>query len=259
MIHVFVQRIEGARVVEQAQRADASLANTGYVLEAPYFEVSDSLISMVTSAPSGWWGRVQRWLTGSGNSKEPAQGRFILPFGPEGKDALGLFDGDVPTVRPHDTPKVGIRSAKGRAVIMHGSDPVLFHDLWVEDEGWRVAQGQDFALVNGDSTVVLVSCGLAPLIVAPPRRMRVAEHVATWTPRLHALHPNPAPDTQGWTVEVREGDEVEVLGVVRPVQSSQRSFRFDSVSAPYRALPSRPNQVLGDEDGTRLVIRVSPP
>jgi len=100
-----------------------------------------------------------------------------------------------------------------------------------------------------------VSCGLAPLIIARPRRLLVAEHQAEWTSVLHSLHPHPETYAQGWNVSLREGDEVEVLGVVRPLRESQRSFAIEEGS--YRSIPTRPTQVIGDEDGTRLVMRVA--
>jgi len=259
-VHVSLQRIRGDRVEERAQRAEASLPNTGYVLEAPYLRVNDGVLARVTEAPRGWWEGLNRWLFGprpeAPSPPADRRARFALPFDEEGADALGLFGVRVPLVRTGDTPEVGIRRARGRAVAMHSDDGPLFEDLWVESHGWRIAQGHDFALVTEPPSVVIVSCGLAPLIVARPRRLSVAEHHPQWASRLYALHPDPDMGARGWSVCVRQGDEVEVLGVVRPLKDSQRRFQLEGGSGPYRALPTKPNQVLGDEDGTRLVMRV---
>ena len=71
-LHAFLQKVDGARVVEHAKRADAPRPNTGFVLEAAYLEVARNPVQAVLAAPLGWLERLRRWFGASAVRQGPA-------------------------------------------------------------------------------------------------------------------------------------------------------------------------------------------
>ncbi|MEZ4339489.1 MAG: hypothetical protein R3B82_22935, partial [Sandaracinaceae bacterium] len=138
-----------------------------------------------------------------------------------------------------------------------GSGRAVLEELWVprDEPPWRVVELEDFAVVSDGGVSVIVSCRLAPLTIAPPSKRSVSAHVATLGDRARRLVPDVADEAlEGAALTLHTGDRVRVLGTVRPIRASQRAFELAGWGGGYRAAAPRPTAVLGDEDGTRLVI-----
>ena len=225
-----VQFILSNRLIEWDLRAEWEDAERGEVLAAAYL-YRPSFLS--------------RWFLGRPElSLRP-------PFGPEGQDALGLW---------RSPPGVGIEHVIGQAGHLLGNSDFLFIDLWVDHRRpWRLSQGYDFALAADPGDLprrqVVVSCGLAPLILARPIRCRVEEVLEALDPRVRSFLPDDLHGNEGWVVRIQPGDRVEALGVPRPMSQSARFNILAQQGDPYRGLVL-PEVVVGDEDGLRLMLRV---
>lgn len=241
--HGFVQVPTGTRIEERHLRAEDGTYAVGYVEEAAYVEV----------AGGRWWSRVAGALTGRG-SRPTA--RLRRPFDPEGRDVLALLSAPPPELGADEDHRTEARRVVGRVSRLSGGTGVVVEDAWFgrQERGWRVTEGVDFVVDRGQGDAVVVSFGLAPLIVGRPERVDLAEHLATLTPETRRLVPaHLAIGGAGERVRVAAGDTVEVWGVCRGLSESRRVFDLTS-RADYRTAP-RPARVVGDEDGTRLVIR----
>ena len=167
-----------------------------------------------------------------------------MPFDSEGADALGL------TTKPAE----GIRRVLG--TLRSSDTDVLVQDAWANDPyPWRAATACDFLIAPESGPSVIVSLGLAPIVIAPPRSASLESIVGAMDPRQRRLLPprlaSAREKAEMAVVELRVGDVVEVIGVSRPIQQSSR--RLDRVG--YRDA-ARPCDVIGDEDGTRVVLRL---
>ncbi|MFO0762644.1 MAG: hypothetical protein U0359_39760 [Byssovorax sp.] len=238
--HGFVQILEGERVLERGARADWASPSMGHVLEAPYLGRR--------STARGLFARLFSRRT------VPC---LLPPFGDDGEDVLRLFSKDVPPLGPGDRPEDGVRALDGEATLPGREGEVVLEDFWLtEDRPFRVVELSDFVVAAGDQ--VIVWCTLAPLVVARPARRSVREHLDRLDPRTRRLVPqNLAADAMGWVVRVEAGARVEVRGVPRPIEQSQHHAELEAWtrggSRDARRVPAR---VIGDEDGTRLVMRV---
>jgi hypothetical protein len=236
--HVFVQRLGAdGRLLEVGQRADAAIQTSGHVLEAPYLEPVPGLL-----------GRLARGLSGEGFDAEP---RLRFPFTAEGGDALGYFDGPAPA-------DASILRLGG---VIHGGSvrgPVV-RDLWITGSPpVRACEMVDFAVIDPQGTCFVVSCGLAPIVIGRPRPIETVSAVVDLHPRTRQLMREVGPPHgDGRLVEVRSGDTVEVLGLARPLGETARRIDLERLRSPYRDRePPRPGHLIGDEDGTRVVLRV---
>ena len=222
-MHVFVQHLDGKRVRELHWRDDELSHGVGFVVRSDYFPVAER----------GLWA----WLTG-----RPSEPRWQLPFDEAGADSLRL------TTRIPE----GCRRITGR--ISAAATETLVRDAWSNDPApWRVSEACDFIVAPEVGPAMVVSLGLAPIVIAPPRLEQCGDVIASLAPRHLRLLPKwlePASGTSS-RVELRAGDLVEVIGVSRPVRESSR--RLDRVG--YRDGP-QPRDVIGDDDGTRVVLRL---
>jgi hypothetical protein len=238
--HAFVQTLEGGRVLERGARADWTNPSMGYVLEAPYLGHR--------TAARGFFARLFSTRT---------ERCLMPPFGEDGGDVLRLFAEDVPALATGDRPEDGVRAIGGEARLPGHEGSLLLEDFWLtEDRPFRVVELSDFVVAEGEQVVVW--CTLAPLVVARPIRRSVREHLERLEPRTRRLVPqNLAADALGWVVRVEAGARVELRGVPRPIGQSQHQVELEAwTRVGYRDARRAPARVIGDEDGTRLVMRV---
>jgi hypothetical protein len=94
--------------------------------------------------------------------------------------------------------------------------------------------------------------------VARPIRRTVREHLERLQPQTRRLlPPGLASEALGWVVRVDAGARVELRGVARPIGESQHHAELEAwTRVGYRDARRVLDRVLGDEDGTRLVLRV---
>lgn len=237
--HGFVQFIEKNRLYEEGLRSEAEEVSRGEILEAAYLE---------RTRPRGLFRR----LFGRGGETLGLR----LPFDEEGADVLGLWSPE-PLVRETDAPGESVRRAAGRALPLGGvGDGPILRDLWVPERSLRVCEGHDFLLEAEHGPPVVVSYGLAPLVIARPRRCAVVEELGKLharTVKLAGRHGGGG--GEGRVVELVEGDRLEVLGVPKPRTLSARRGALERAGDPYRGYQP-PDLVMGDEEGTRLVLRI---
>jgi hypothetical protein len=232
-MHAFVQEAQKGRVVDRAWRVEQPQPSTGHVLEAPYFGGEP------LAATSGWWSALVRALTRA--SKRMRATKFNLPFDDQGNDVLELCAGDV----------AGVTITRGEIVRLRSGNNLVLRDLWFDDV--RLVEMDDFAVV-GDDGVVIVACGMAPLVVTVPSPCEMADWLASSSSRLRELAP-PAADRVGASLRLEAGDSVEVRGIARALSSTARTIDLSSWHADYRTAPPIPDRLIGDEEGMRLVIR----
>lgn len=227
-------------MLERGVRADWTGASMGYVLEAPYLGHR--------SAARGFFARL------FSTSTEPC---LLPPFGDDGEDVLRLFSDEVPALAPGDRPGSGVRALAGEARLPGNEGTLLLEDFWLtEGRPFRVVELSDFVVAAGEEVVVW--CTLAPLVVARPIRRSVGEHLERLEPRTRRWAPqNLTSSALGWVVRVEAGARVELRGVPRPIEQSQHQVELEAwTRVGYRDARRAPARVIGDEDGTRLVIRV---
>lgn len=227
-------------MLERGARTEWSSPTTGYVLEAPYLGRG--------SPARGFFSRLFSWR------REPC---LLLPFDEDGGDALRLFSEGIPALIPGDRSEEGVRALSGEAALPGNQSGLLIEDFWLtEGTPFRVVELSDFVVAAEEQVVVW--CTLAPLVVTQPARRSVREHLQRLEPQTRKLlPPNLDKDALGWVVRVEAGSRVEVRGVVRPIGSSQHHIELqDWTRGGYRDARRVPNSVIGDEDGTRLVLRV---
>ncbi|MBI2898290.1 MAG: hypothetical protein HYY06_32370 [Deltaproteobacteria bacterium] len=239
--HGFFQRIHGGRLTEVHRRAGEQAAE-GRIEEAAYFDPGRP------ARLFGWLPFVSR-----------GGARLRWPFDERGRDVLGLFAEPPPELGDGAGAATGIRRIAGRARPLSASgvasELILVDDTWVAPF-WRVAEGVDFVVDREGQGAVVVSFGLAPLVVAVPERVALSDQIARLDPYTRRLLPAGADISgHGSRVRVLPGDAVEVWGVCRDLSESRRTFDLGG-PADYRTAP-RPARVIGDEDGTRLIIRVT--
>jgi hypothetical protein len=233
--HAFVQTLDGDRLHEVGLRADAESAARGWVVDAAYLG----------------WSATQRfpWKLFAPLFGVTAARRVHLPFTDDGQDALGLFE---------TTPAPDVVRVTGEVEALADRATVL-DDLWVAEPFCRIVELDDFVVIDDDGEPVVVSCGLAPLLVASPERGELRAQREQLSARTVRLLPDDLPhDAETLSLSVRPGMRVEVLGVVRELEASIRRATLEPASAAYRSRARRPLSVIGDEDGTRLVLRVLP-
>lgn len=238
--HGFVQTLEGDRVLERGVRTDWTSPSMGYVLEAPYLGHR--------SAARGFFARLFSART------RPC---LLPPFGEDGGDVLRLFSENVAALAPGDRPEGGVRALGGEARLPGHEGGLLLEDFWLtEDRPFRVVELSDFVVAADEQVVVW--CTLAPLVVARPIRRSVREHLERLDPRTRRLVPqNLDADALGWVVRVEAGARVELRGVPRAIEQSQDHAELEAwTRVGYRDARRVPLRVIGDEDGTRLVMRV---
>lgn len=257
--HVFIQYASGHRLVVRDWRGDAESATGGTVEQASYLRDAAG-----GDGPSGtgWWDRFVRWWRSGpeGGIGVPTL-RFALPFDANGRDTLGLVDPATGTLDGADDPLGSVRRVEGKVVCLlprQPGDEVVMRDAWIEQPPvWRMVDGIDFAVQPTEGPPVAVCCAMAPLLIAAPTTRTVREHLGE-DARLREVTAgvrHARDDAQATCVEIREGDRVEALGVVCEPRASVRRFDVVGRSAPYRGDARLISLIIGDEPGTRLVLR----
>lgn len=240
--HGFVQVPAGRRIEERHLRAEDSTHAVGMIEQAAYVGVT-----------GGWLSHLNRVLT---RRAERSDALLRRPFDANGRDVLSLLGTPPPSLGPDEEQGDDVRRVEGRVARLAGGPAVVVEDAWFgTDEGtWRVTEGVDFVVDRGAGDAVVVSFGLAPLVVGRPEPVELAAHLTTLTPETRGLVPSHlATGGAGQRLRVSVGDLVEVWGVCRGLSESGRAFDLGGRSGDYRTAP-RPARVVGDEDGTRLVI-----
>jgi len=231
--HSFVQTLESGRVVERGFRTDWPNPTLGYVLDAPY------LGSRAEGRGFFSWFSRRR------------ESCLVPPFGGEGEDALRLF------ATEHADPSSELTEISGCARIPGDDAGVLLEDFWLTSgKNCRILELSDFVVEADVATVVW--CTLAPLVVAKPVWRTLADQLERLHPRTRRLVPESLdPRSEGLALRVEAGVQLELRGVTRPVDQSTHALDLTEWSRlGYREARLGPRRVLGDEDGTRLVMRV---
>lgn len=275
--HVFLQRAQGAQLATLDQRAEASSPLAGAVLEAVYFTTGRARptregAGVAGAAPQGFWA----WLKGlfdapsaapPGGSRSPSTRggsavRWVLPFDDAGDDALGLCAEDVPALDGHDDPIGSVRRVVGTVVCLEprrDGDEVVARDLWIEGApALRLVEVLDFAVQPEYGPPIAVCCAMAPILIAPPTRITPRTHCEALSPRAREwLAPllERREDAPGTSVRIEAGAQVEVTGVVGEPTMSAARFDVRGRAAPYRGASHGVMLLVGDEPGTRLVLR----
>lgn len=229
---------EGARLTERRAREDF-WETVGHVEEAPYLRRIEAT----------WWRR----LWGARPSAE-----LVMPFDASGADVLSLFDEHVAEL--DDAIQV-VRRARGRVACLaprERGDDVVLRDLW--SPRLRLLDALQFAL-EGPGMPVAVAFTQCPLVIGAPRPHTAGELLgapgvsgaaaARVSDAVHALGDQPHP-----TLEIHEGDEVEILGLTWDPDRCERRFDLVGRMTNYRDREQPLRLVLGDAPGLRMVIRV---
>jgi hypothetical protein len=231
--HAFVQTLDGDRLLEHGLRSDAGEPRRGWVVDAAYLGWS-------ASQRLPW--RLFAPLFGI----EPAR-RVRLPFTETGDDALGLLSGPLAE---------GNARVVGKVEALGPRSSVL-DDVWLIEPFCRVVELDDFVVIPEPGEPVVISCGLAPLLIAPPARRDLAVHRETLSSRTLGMLPKSLPlEGELLSLSVRAGMRIEVVGVARELSASVRRAALEPATSAYRARAERSLAMIGDEDGTRLVLRV---
>ncbi len=230
--------VEGDQVAER-RSAPEGWETVGFVEEAAYLHRSGR----------AWWAR----LFG-------AKPRLTLraPFDAAGNDALSLFGDEASEpLEPDGSVLQVVGHAAGRVVCLSPREPgdeVVLRDLWLERA--RVLDAVQFGLEPRAGPPVAVGFVQMPLVVGVPREASVGEFFeAPHTPRAPPALSGLPRGATGQLVELREGDEVEVVGLTWDPERCERRFNLAGRTASYRSVASALRLVLGDAPGLRMVIR----
>jgi hypothetical protein len=260
--NAYVQLVDGDRLIERDLRAEAEAATYGQVLEASYLE------------HRGILARALGFLLGDARS---AALTLAPPFDAEGRDLHGLFDAaaEVPALEPRGAAIHQVRRARGRIVALDPEPPadgVVLRSFWLRDApALHACQAFDFAILPDAGPPLVLSLGMAPLVVAPPVLLRMDAFLARVDARtrrlLDIVHVKRPPDEEGALVELAQGHVVEVLCVVREAIDDARSFLLGGAlralpidlsggdGGPYRASTDAHAILAGDAPGMRAVLR----
>jgi hypothetical protein len=261
--HVYVQRVEGERLVEHDLRAEDEVRTTGQVVRAAYLE------------ERGIFARVAGFLRGEelGTTLTLAP-----PFDAQGEDALGLFaEAETAGVlEPHGAQKGEVRRARGKIVALGPEVPpdgVVLRALWLERApALHACEAYDFAVVAADAPTLVLSFGLAPLVVARPEASTAGAFLEAVGPRARdflatlGVSERERAGEEGQLVTLTVGQTVEVLCVVREEVRDARELVLGGIRrtlppeawpvvGPYRDSAAIRAVIAGDAPGTRAVLR----
>ncbi len=246
--HVHVQ-IAGERGLDTwDQRTEQDVPEHGEVLEASYVLPSEG------SRP-GWLGALL------GRPSKRTVG-LAPPFDDAGHDVHDLLDARVAYAAGDESDLGQIRRIAGTVVALsprRTGDEVAVRDTWVLDApAFRVVEAFDFAVRTPDGETSIVCCAMAPLVVARPVTLPLREIAPRLAPRARRILDGgidrPAA-TVACVVEVKEGDRVEIAGLVTDLRATAPRFDLGGRGLPYRGAAPARNVVVGDEPGLRLVVR----
>lgn len=185
-----------------------------------------------------------------------------LPFDDEGRDTLGLFAAEGRAFE--GTVSEDARTARGVVrplVPREDGDELAIRDFWsVSDPMLRLVDAVHFGIEGAEGLeAAAVAFAQSPLVVACPLRRRLGDHVEAMPPELvtpiRAALGHAFDDVEGFALEVRVGDEIEVLGVPTRVDDVVMRFDLRGRTTSYRETARPIGLVLGDAPGVRMVIR----
>lgn len=228
--------LEGARVVERRARRDF-WETVGYVEDAPYLR---------RDAPGFW-----ESLLGT-----PPKLALAPPFDAQGRDVLRVFDDTAAMLDGDDAPPQVVRRARGRVACLSPREPgddVVLRDLWLRHA--RVIDAIHFALEVPGAPPVAIAFAQSPLVIGKPAEAWLSQCLeGPGIPTLPSRAGLPS-EGSGPSITIREGDEIEVLGLTWDPERCDRRFDVAGRTASYREVQSRIELVLGDAPGLRMVIR----
>lgn len=225
---------------------DGDVFELGRIEEAPYLHVR---------RPSGL-----SWLLGL-SKPEPV---LRPPFNTRGEDVHRLMAGTHEGV--DEEAYTQVRLGRGTIACLEpreAGDAVVLRDAWSTrgDIACRVVDALQFALVPDAGRPVAVAFAQAPLVIAAPEESSLPELLGTLsdanaTALLRPFRTTDAPETPHFfdAITLREGDTIEVLGMVLDARRTRR-FDVGQRAASYRESSGAISMVIGDAPGLRMVIR----
>jgi hypothetical protein len=225
------------------------LNDIGRIEDAPYLGVRE---------PRGL-----AWLFGR-KGTEPL---LRPPFNERGEDVHRLLAGEHEAVGEDAFDEVRL----GRGTIRcleprEDGDEVVLRDAWSTHGGiaCRIVDAVQFALVPDAGRPIAVAFAQAPLVINVPQEATLATVLGTLghapsAARVALLRHFRTPDAPEMphyfnTVELRQGDRIEVLGMALDARLTRR-FDLGQRTASYRETSNAISLVLGDAPGLRMVIR----
>lgn len=260
--HLFVQRAQGERLFERDLRAEHDEPEHGFVASAQYFEHHFALGHDLR----GWFERLKDWFRDAPHAAVSDTGkvRLLPPFDPQRKDVFGYFAGELPPLLDGvDDPIHSVRLGRGTIVPLHPrsrGDDVVLRDYWATDApAWRLTDMLDFGLQTDRRAPIAVCCAQCPLVIADPETGVFDQELSQLDPRAAEQCELDKIAWRGRAVTkctLREGDVIDVLGVVWDPDRCRSRFDVLGRGGPFRSAGVEPVRfVLGDERGTRMVIR----
>jgi hypothetical protein len=244
--HSFVMRLQSPRAEERCQRNDDKTGACRLIEQAAYLRNDEA----------GWLRRLRALVRGTALQEG---WQLFPPFDARGADTASLLADRPPLLDDADAGSSAVRRIAGRVLLLGSSQPCVLDDVWAgEPCSWRITEGFDFAVAREGGRPVIVSFAMAPLVIARPETVLMADVLRRLDPQTRVMVSSACPDGPARRVVVCEGDEVEVRGVARGLDRSARAFDLAAWESSYRTAP-KPALVLGDEDGTRLVIARTAP
>lgn len=246
--HVFLQHADARGLATLDQRSDHAWADSGLVEEARYVR---------------WLrrGLLARLFGGSKRARQPEELRFVLPFDAAGADVLALCD-EPPWLDGDDDPVGSLRRVRGTITCLEPrsrGDDVVLRDLWLDRPPvLRLVESLDFAVLPASGPPVAVCCAMAPLVLAPPEVTALDSFAAELGARAAGVLRGHTPGRglePAVCVRLCQGDSVEAIGVVCDPATCRQRFDTTARSAPYRGAPTSIQLIVGDQPGTRLVVR----
>lgn len=222
-------------------------------------------LNLYIAVSIAWWlfGRASPRLT------------LKLPFDEAGREALPLLSapdaaagvdlGSAPVPIGH------VARARG-AIVRLGpnreGDATVLHDLWAPaSPGFRLTQAVDFAVIAEGRLPAVVRLTGAPTVIAPPTRVDLHEYIAQTSASVVGLFkeaesdPRDAPPGECSLLTLREGDQVEVTGVVTGHIDNVDGFDLEGsyASVPLPAAPGDESSPYRDRPGGAGLLLSAPP
>jgi hypothetical protein len=209
------------------------------------------------------------WVFG----RSPRPFRLKRPFDDDGRAALPPAGG-ITDVGPEPAPIGQLVRARG-AIVRLGpnreGDGTVLRDLWFSGNmDLRLTEAIDFAVVARGQIPVVVRLGGAPMVVAKPASASLSEFASGAAAGTMNLldEPRSAAAIEGSLLSLREGDEVEVIGVVAShidnidgfdlggtVASVPLRSEHGDAASPFRDRPGGAGLILGEGPAAPISIR----
>lgn len=262
--HAYVQRVDGAALVERDLRAEADVVAEGRVLEAAYLE------------ERGIWKRLFGFVM---NDPERAAAALSLapPFDGLGNDVHGLFAAaaGIPLLEPHGAALGEVRRVRGRVVPLGPEVPpdgAVLRSYWLTDPpALHACEAVELVVVPDEGPPVVLSFDIAPLVVDGPSTMTMSGFLSRVGPRmrdlLHDMTGERSQREEGQLVEISAGQTIDALCVIRAEVRDTQAFSIHGVTrtlpmeawpsdgGPYRGTSTFHAVLAGDAPGARAVLR----